>query len=447
MRRLLVLSALLCAAMCVTPLAARADVVDDNPSVVATKEGNLHLFVRGSDGVILYRTMTNLAWGAWTAVAGLDATSGPSAVVVGTTVQLYARGPDGAIWQNALVDGQWRGWVSMTGGFLSGPAAAQLFNGAVQLFARGLDGQPYYRQTGAATSDWAGLGGGGTAALAAFPIYNYGSTMEVLGRSDSGTLRRMVMNATPPAWEDLGGNFLGAPATLGANSGTSFHLDVLVRAYDNTLFHRSDALGNWNRVDGTQLASSPTAAETGTGRGVVIARVGSELWTMTISGYNTTTPIYGAWSSLGVPTTAPPPPPPPPPPDTDGDGVLDSADRCTSVGGPAIRSGCPKGLVADPSIRYRVVRGGIRVIAYYVKATKGARVTVTCSRGCRKSILRGRGSTRVVRVNRLNGRRLKNGTKITTTVTLNNRLTTTVVDRVRRARRVEGRPVCKPVGC
>ena len=69
------------------------------------------------------------------------------------------------------------------------------------------------------------------------------------------------------------------------------------------------------------------------------------------------------------------------------------------------------------------------------------------SRGCRKSILRGRGSTRVVRVNRLNGRRLKNGTKITVTASLNGRLTTTVVDRVRRARRVEGRPVCKPVGC
>ena len=183
---------------------------------------------------------------------------------------------------------------------------------------------------------------------------------------------------------------------------------------------------------------------TGTGRAVVIARVGAELWAMTVVGVNTTTPIYGTWSSLGVPTTDPPPPPPPPPADTDGDGVLDTADRCASVGGPAIRSGCPNGLLADPSIRYRVVRGGIRVIAYYVKATKGARVTVTCSRGCRKSILRGRGSTRVVRVNRLNGRRLKNGTKITVTASLNGRLTTTVIDRVKRARRVEGRPVCKP---
>ena len=80
-------------AMCVAPLAARADVVDDRPVVVATKDGTLHLFVRGSDGALLHRTATNGAWGAWTAVGGLEATSGPSALVVGTTIQLYARWP------------------------------------------------------------------------------------------------------------------------------------------------------------------------------------------------------------------------------------------------------------------------------------------------------------------------------------------------------------------
>ena len=43
--------------------------------------------------------------------------------------------------------------------------------------------------------------------------------------------------------------------------------------------------------------------------------------------------------------------------------------------------------------------------------------------------------------------RLSNGTKITVTASLDGHLTTTVVDRVKRARRVEGRPVCEPVGC
>ena len=65
--------------------------------------------------------------------------SGPSAVLVGATVQLYARGVDNAIWQNALVDGQWRGWVSVGGAAASAPSAAVRYNGAVQLFARGFD--------------------------------------------------------------------------------------------------------------------------------------------------------------------------------------------------------------------------------------------------------------------------------------------------------------------
>ena len=94
---------------------------------------------------------TNGAWGAWTAVGGLEATSGPSALVVGTTIQLYARGPDSAIWQNALVDGLWRGWVSLGGGFGSAPTASlRSYNGVVDVYGRGIDNHLYYRQTGAA---------------------------------------------------------------------------------------------------------------------------------------------------------------------------------------------------------------------------------------------------------------------------------------------------------
>jgi len=51
----------------------------------------------------------------------------------------------------------------------------------------------------------------------------------------------------------------------------------------------------------------------------------------------------------------------------------------------------PSGLVNDPSIRYKMGRRGIRVLTYYVKATTGARVVVTCSRGCRRTVTKGRG--------------------------------------------------------
>ena len=106
----------------------------------------------------------------------------------------------------------------------------------------------------------------------------------------------------------------------------------------------------------------------------------------------------------------------------------------------------PDGLLADPSIRYRVVRGGIKVIAYYVKATKGARVSSPAP-GAAARASSAAAAPPVGPRQPPERPRLKNGTKITVTASLNGRLTTTVIDRVKRARRVEGRPVCKPVGC
>jgi hypothetical protein len=46
----------------------------------------------------------------------------------------------------------------------------------------------------------------------------------------------------------------------------------------------------------------------------------------------------------------------------------------------------------------------------------------------------------------MSNRRLKNGTRITVTVSLPGRLTTTVIDRVRSGRRIEGRRRCYTPG-
>jgi hypothetical protein len=150
--------------------------------------------------------------------------------------------------------------------------------------------------------------------------------------------------------------------------------------------------------------------------------------------------------SLALRATAVSPPQPVVHADADGDGVPDSGDRCPALKGPAPRQGCPTGVVADPSIAYKRVKRGIKVVAYYVQATSGARVTVECSKGCKRTVTRGKGSRRV-RIKALNGKRLANGARITVTVSAPGRLTTTVTDRISRGRRIEGRPRCSPVGC
>jgi hypothetical protein len=148
-------------------------------------------------------------------------------------------------------------------------------------------------------------------------------------------------------------------------------------------------------------------------------------------------------SGRGVALAAPPAGNDGPTPGTDGS----ATDRCPGLAGPASRQGCPAGLLNDPSIRYQRLKNGIKVIAYYVKATTGARITVTCTKkACKRGTAKGKGS-RPVRIKALNGRRLRNGTRITVTVAMPGRLTTTVRDRVTRGRRSEGRPRCAPVSC
>ena len=115
--------------------------------------------------------------------------------------------------------------------------------------------------------------------------------------------------------------------------------------------------------------------------------IGDALHVMTAERAGTPSATWSRWTSMGpiAPPAPAPAPPAPTPADSDRDGVPDTADTCSALSGPPARSGCPSGLLADPSIRYRAAKKSIRVIAYYVKATKGARVVVTCSRGCRRS--------------------------------------------------------------
>ena len=162
------------------------------------RTGNLHLFVRGSDGTMLHRTSTNGAWGAWAAVGGLEATSGPSALVVGSTIQLYARARTTRSGRRAGRRPVARLGLARRLGRRGAGRVPASSTASSTLYGRGIDNHLYYRQTGAATTDWASLGGGVTARSAAVQIDNQAFTTQVLRRSDAGCCAAMRMNATPP---------------------------------------------------------------------------------------------------------------------------------------------------------------------------------------------------------------------------------------------------------
>jgi hypothetical protein len=70
--------------------------------------------------------------------------------------------------------------------------------------------------------------------------------------------------------------------------------------------------------------------------------------------------------------------------DTDGDGVLDTVDRCDRLDGPAGNNGCPRRQQANVTLRALPTATGIEIDALTVTAKRGSRVVVTCSSGCRK---------------------------------------------------------------
>ena len=97
-----------------------------------------------------------------------------------------------------------------------------------------------------------------------------------------------------------------------------------------------------------------------------------------------------------VPTVTPTPTPTPvPPSDRDGDGVPDTADRCATLAGTAQRNGCPRGLSFGWGMRYVSSGRAVKVRQFRVFAPKGAKIVVSCSRGCRTGTASGRGAKAV----------------------------------------------------
>ena len=112
--------------------------------------------------------------------------------------------------------------------------------------------------------------------------------------------------------------------------------------------------------------------------------------------------------------------------DTDGDGVLDGDDECRTLAGPPGRD-CPTRLRADSSLRAQPTAGGIEVLALSVTAPRRSRVSVSCSRGCRREVKRARST---VNFRRIRGSNLSAGSRIVIRVTRRRSIGTYIAYRV-----------------
>jgi hypothetical protein len=101
--------------------------------------------------------------------------------------------------------------------------------------------------------------------------------------------------------------------------------------------------------------------------------------------------------------------------DTDNDGVLDDNDNCPHLDGGDRPSGCPKRLRPEVVIRAQPIAGGIQVLGLTVDASRGSRVAVSCTRGCRTEVKRARRSD--LKFRRIRGKKLSAGSRIEIRVT------------------------------
>ena len=100
--------------------------------------------------------------------------------------------------------------------------------------------------------------------------------------------------------------------------------------------------------------------------------------------------------------------------DTDGDGVLDTVDRCDRLDGPAGNNGCPRRQRVNITLRALPTPTGIEVDGLTVRAKRGSRIVVTCSSGCRRQVKRARST---VTFPGLRGARLPAGARLEIRVT------------------------------
>lgn len=172
-----------------------------SPAVAANSDGRLQAVLRGTGNAVwtAAQASPNGAWGNWTQLGSLAASSEP--VLARNTdgrLQVFIRGTDYQLYTavQTAAGGAFGPWTPLGGTCTTGPAVGVNQDGRLQVFVRGMDDQLYTRWQntvgGSVWADWAGVG---TAKI--------GSKVAV-ARNSNGTLEvfaRGVEDPNPVLWQ------------------------------------------------------------------------------------------------------------------------------------------------------------------------------------------------------------------------------------------------------
>ena len=279
------------------------DISPVGVAAVRTAEDTAIVFVRATDGSIVYKVGRASGFGTWTTVPGGTAAGAPAAVSWdGKRVDLFVVGRDGALWQSVTITAAtgepttWTPWRRLGGFLTTAPAAASTGNGVLSVTARGTD-NALWQMTwdGTVWRDWTRLDGLSISAPALEASSSAFYRIRVVGTDGVVWSRLLHWTGGPAgAWTSTGQISTGAPSVGGTALWARSVGSVTVNTATGSLLHIRASLTQLSL--GGQATSATATVEWPDGTVWTFVRgTDSALWR------NTTNPTGtgSSWTSVG----------------------------------------------------------------------------------------------------------------------------------------------------
>lgn len=235
-----------------TPPIDLGGALASQPAAVSWAQGRLDVFARGTDNALWHRFFAGGRWSGWEKLGGVLTSAPAVAAWAPGRLDVFARGGGDALYHKFYVSGQgWSPWERLGGVLSSSPAVASWANRRLDVFARG-GGEAIYHKwfTGTAWYGWERLGGTATSQPAVASA-GYGRLDVFIRGADSAMLLRSYARGSGwTGWTSRGGGFASGPGAMA----TGEEMRVVGRSpngyvYESVRANPASAWSRWARID------------------------------------------------------------------------------------------------------------------------------------------------------------------------------------------------------
>lgn len=235
----------------------------DTPAV-ATRSGDLHMAIQGTNGGVYYGHMTpDNRWHGWQRLSG--STASPPALTVnphnGNLYMLIRGTNNGIYYAGKPAGGRWTSWQRLPGATSSAPSMVYA-RGALHAVIRGTNNRIYYstRRIGGRWSSWQRLSGLTVEKPALTANPNGNLYMVIRGANNGIYYAGKPHGGDWSGWQRLPGATTAAPSVVYSNGA----VHATVQGQNRGIYYNKRPVGgnwtNWQRLPGATVAAPRIAA-------------------------------------------------------------------------------------------------------------------------------------------------------------------------------------------